>query len=68
MIIKSSYENAQNMWQKNYAKWFIEIIKYIYFKKISFQEISKNFIKNNFKLMISIFLFTEKKSQFIFFK
>ena len=32
------------------------------FKK-SFQEISKDFIKNDFELMISIYLFT-KKSQF----
>ena len=35
------------------------------FKK-SFQEISKDFIKNDFELMISIYLFTKKKSQFIF--
>ena len=30
-----------------------------------FQEISKDFIKNDFELMISIYLFT-KKNQFIF--
>ena len=34
-------------------------------KKINFQEISKDFIKNDFELMISIYLFT-KKIQFIF--
>ena len=34
-------------------------------KKYSFQEISKDFIKNDFELMISIYLFT-KKNQFIF--
>ena len=33
--------------------------------KNSFQEISKDFIKNDFELMISIYLFT-KKNQFIF--
>ena len=30
-------------------------------KKNSFQEISKDFIKNDFELMISIYLFTKKK-------
>ena len=35
------------------------------FERISLQEISNDFIKNNFELMISIYLFT-KKSQFIF--
>ena len=39
------------MWEENYSKWFIELNKR-YFKIISFQEISKDFIKNNFKLMI----------------
>ena len=34
-------------------------------KKNSFQETSKDFIKNDFELMISIF-FIYKKSQFIF--
>ena len=34
-------------------------------KKNSFQEISKDFIKNDFELMISIYLFT-KKNKFIF--
>ena len=34
-------------------------------KKINFQEISKDFIKNDFELMISIYLFT-KNNQFIF--
>ena len=34
------------------------------FQKNGFQEISNNFVKNNFQLMISIYLFT-KKSQFI---
>ena len=29
-------------------------------KKISFQEISNDFIKNNFELVISIYLFTKK--------
>ena len=33
--------------------------------KNSFQEISKDFIKNNLELIISIYLFT-KKIQFIF--
>ena len=35
-------------------------------KKNGFQEISKDFIKNEFELMISIYLFTKKKFQFIF--
>ena len=37
------------------------------FQKNSFKEISKDFIKSNFELIISIYLFT-KKSQFILFK
>ena len=45
-------------------KWFIELKK-MGIKKNGFQEISKDFIKNDFKLMISIYLFT-KHSQFIF--
>ena len=44
----------------------MELIKKKYLKKISFQEISKDFIKNDFKLMISIYLFTKKKFIFIF--
>ena len=32
-------------------------------KKNSFKEISKDFIKNDFKLMISIYLFTKKKKR-----
>ena len=44
MIIKSSYKNAQNMWQENYVKWFIELDKKI-LKKISFQEISNVLLK-----------------------
>ena len=61
-MIKFNYKNVQNKWQENHAKWFIELIK-----KNSFQEISKDFIKNKFELIISIYLFT-KKSQFIFLK
>ena len=59
-MIKFNYKNVQNKWQENHANWFIELIK-----KNSFQEISKDFIKNDFELMISIYLFT-KKIQFIF--
>ena len=58
MTIKSNYKNTQNKWQENYANWFIELIKKLYF----FQKISKEFIKNNFKLTISIYLFAKKKS------
>ena len=36
------------------------------FERISFQEISNDFIKNNFELVISIYLFTKRKFQFIF--
>ena len=31
------------------------------FERISFQEISNDFIKNDFELMISIYLYTKKK-------
>ena len=42
--------------------YWIKLIKDI---KKSFKEISKDFIKNDFELMISIYLFT-KNNQFIF--
>ena len=48
---------------RNYAKWFIELKKNIL--KKSFQETSKDFIKNDFELMILIYLF-KKKFQFTF--
>ena len=38
-------------------------LKKEYFKKLLFQEISKEFIKNNFELMISIYLFTNNYFQ-----
>ena len=63
MMMKSNYKNTQNKWQEDYAKWFIELKK---IKKNSFQEISKDFIKNDFELLILIYLFTKNKFQFIF--
>ena len=61
MKIKSYYKNAQNKWQENYAKWIIELIKKnISKKKNSFQKTSKDFIKTNFELMISICLFKKE--------
>ena len=62
IMMKSNYKNTQNKWQEDYANWFIELINiYIYiYIYIYFQEISKEFIKNNFKLFIY------KKNQFIF--
>ena len=47
----------------NYAKWFIELKK---IKKNSFQEISKDFMKNDFELMILICLFTKKEVSIYF--
>ena len=41
IMIKSNYKNK---WQENYAKWFIELNKKKIFKRISFSEISKDFI------------------------
>ena len=35
-------------------------------KKNGFQEISKDFVKNDFELVILIYLFTKNKFQFIF--
>ena len=55
IMIKPNYKNTRNKWQEDYANWFIELIK----KKI--QEISKEYIKNNFKLIID-----KIKFQFIF--
>ena len=46
-MIKTNYKNAQNKLLENYTKWFIELIKKWYLKKISFLEISKDFIKKN---------------------
>ena len=63
IIIKTYYNNVQNKWQEKYANWFIKLIKKI-FQKLHFQEIQNEFIKNNFELMISIYLFT-KRFQFI---
>ena len=48
---------------RNYAKWFIELKKYL---KNNFQEILKDFIKNDFELMILIYLFTKKRSSNLF--
>ena len=63
IIIKTYYNNVQNKWQEKYANWFIKLIKKI-FQKLHFQEIPNEFIKNNFELMISIYLYT-KRFQFI---
>ena len=63
IIIKTYYNNVQNKLQEKYANWFIKLIKKI-FQKLHFQEIPNEFIKNNFELMISIYLFT-KRFQFI---
>ena len=30
IMMKSNYKNTRNKWQKNYAKWFIELNIYIY--------------------------------------
>ena len=49
MIIKSNYKNAQNIWQRNYANWFIKLNKKIFqmlvFKK--FQRILLKIILNS---------------------
>ena len=55
MTIKSNYKNIQGKWHKNYTNQFIKLNKKL--QKLVFQEISKKFIKNNFELMTSIYLF-----------
>ena len=60
-MIKSNYKNTQNKWQEDYAKWFIELNKKKTFKKKKF---SRNF-KGFYKKMITIYLFTKKKINFI---
>ena len=60
--MKSYYKNTQNKLQEDYANSFIELIffkKKDIWKKISFPKISKDFIKNNFEWVISIYLFTK---------
>ena len=46
-------------------KWFIELKKW-YWKKNGFQEISNDFIKNDFELTISIYLFTKQEVSIYF--
>ena len=41
------------------------LLKKCFKKNFFFQGISKEFIKKNFKLMISIYLFTKKRFKFI---
>ena len=62
IMMKSNYKDIQNKLQEDYANWFIELIKKKYLKKISFQEISKDFIKNDFDLFIY------KKEVYIYFQ
>ena len=63
MTIKSNYKNIQGKWHENYTNQFIKLYKKI-FQKLVFQEILKKFIKNNFELMISIYLFTKRVNLF----
>ena len=49
IMMKPNYNDTQNKWQEDYANWFIELIKKIFEKKISFLKISNDFIKNNFE-------------------
>ena len=51
IMMKSNYKNTQNKWQEDFANWFIELIKNIFFSR------NLKGTENNFKLMISIYLF-----------
>ena len=33
IMMKSNYKNTQNKWQEDYANWFIELIKKIFFSR-----------------------------------
>ena len=44
-MIKTNYKNIQNKLLKNYAKWFIELIKNIYFKKSVFKKFQRILLK-----------------------
>ena len=46
-MTKSNYKNAQNKWQENYVKWFIELKKYIS-KELVFKKFQRILFKTIF--------------------
>ena len=63
-MMKSNYKNTQNKLQEDCANWFIELIKKGYLKKITFSKNFKGFYKNDFEVMIPIYLSTKKESTY----
>ena len=63
-MMKSNYKNTQNKLQEDCANWFIELIKKGYLKKITFPKNFKGFYKNDFEVMIPIYLSTKKESTY----
>ena len=59
MPIKPNYDNAKKKWQKNYAKWLIELIKKIFQKIVFLKKFQKSLLKqfwiNDFNLFIYFF-------------
>ena len=45
IMMKSNYKNTQNKWEKDYANWFIELIKKMILKKIVFNKFQMILLK-----------------------